>query len=135
MWSERIQTCLGPASPDVSSSKCLLTCTAVERCEVLLANCVSASPVQLLDLLTIRSFQWAERADVTRLQLVRSMRRYATQGDVVLKAKLENLERFVRPKTIADKQAGFAACPQLGLGLKHEPQPIEANLRVCVTGL
>jgi hypothetical protein len=55
-----------------------------------------------------------------------------TKDDIILKAKLEDLKQLMRSKNIRDKHAGFAACPQLGLGLKHKLQPIEANLQVCV---
>ena len=63
------------------------------------------------------------------------MRWYATQGDVVLKTRFKDLKRLVRPETIAHQNLGFAGCSQLGLGLKHKPQPIEANLCVCVARL
>jgi hypothetical protein len=55
-------------------------------------------------------------SDITRLELVGRMRRYATKYDIILEAKLGDLKQLMRSKNIGD----------------HKLQPIEANLQVCV---
>lgn len=63
------------------------------------------------------------------------MRRYAAKDNVIFKAVLWDLERFVRSETIIDKYAGFPVRSQLGLGIECELEPVEANIRVGVAGL
>ena len=58
--------------------------------------------VELFYLIAIGCFQGSERTDITGLGLMGSVRWYSTQYDVVFKAELQDLERLVRSKAIAD---------------------------------
>ena len=69
----------------------------------MLANGVYPSPFQTLNCIAIGCLQWSEDRDVARLELVRSVRREAAKTDVIGKAVLQNLERLVCAKAIADQ--------------------------------
>jgi len=70
---------------------------------VLLADSVYTSPVQTLDFIAVGCLQRREHCDITGLELVGSVRREAAETDVVSKAVLQNLERFMCAEAVADQ--------------------------------
>jgi hypothetical protein len=91
---------------------------------MLLADCVHPSTVESFYLVTIGGLQWGEGPDVTGLELVRGVRGKTTKNDVVLKAKLQDLQCLVGPEAIANKYPWLAVSPVLGLGIKHTHEPL-----------
>jgi hypothetical protein len=125
-----VQTCLGPASSDISRGKRLLTRTAIGRCKTLLADCVRASSTQLFYLFAICDLQQAKDPNVTGLELIESVRQYVARDNYILEAMFQDLERFIRSEAITDKYSGFPARSSLSLGIKHKLELVETNLRV-----
>jgi hypothetical protein len=67
---------------------------------MLLGYCVHAAAVQSLNLITVGCLQGRKDGDITGLQFVRGMGRQTAQDVVVLKAKLQDLQRLVGPEAV-----------------------------------
>lgn len=94
----------------------MFTRTAIQRCEMLLADCVRTSAIQSFNLFAIRSLQRTEDSDVTGLELMGSVRRYAAKDDVVLETIFQDLERLVRPEAVTNENPWFLVRPRFGWG-------------------
>jgi hypothetical protein len=70
---------------------------------MLLSDGIHSSSFEPLGIIAIRCFEWGEHRNIARLELVRYVRRQATQFDVVSKAVYQNLELLVGAETIADQ--------------------------------
>jgi len=69
---------------------------------VALLNRLYTSAIQTLNLITIGCLQGGENSNITGLKLVRGVGRKTTQDNLVLKAKFQDLQRFVSPEAVAD---------------------------------
>jgi hypothetical protein len=69
---------------------------------MLLADRIHTSSTESVDFVAIGCLQRGKYGDVTRLQFVRSVRRKATQDDVVSEAELEHFQRLMTSKAITD---------------------------------
>jgi hypothetical protein len=69
---------------------------------MLLADHVNTSSTKLVYFISIGCLQRRKHCDVTRLQFVRSMRRKATQDNVVSESELEDFQRLVTSEAITD---------------------------------
>jgi hypothetical protein len=69
---------------------------------VLLADCVYTASVQSADLVATGRLQGGKDANIAGLKFVRSVRGKTTQDDVVLKAGLQDLKRFVTAEAITN---------------------------------
>jgi hypothetical protein len=76
---------------------------AIERDEMLLADCVRTSVKQPFSLVAVDVLQAGKYADITGLQLVGGVRGEATQDDVVLETKLYGFEGLVRPEAVGSQ--------------------------------
>jgi hypothetical protein len=64
-----------------------------------------------------------------------SVRRNTAKDNVVLKAILHDLERFVSAEAITDENPWFLVSLHFGLGVKHPFDPLQADLGVGVSRL
>jgi hypothetical protein len=99
---------------------------------MLLANWLSISAVQLLDLVTINPLQRTEYLYIAWLKLVGAMRGKAPENDIVFITEFQDLERFVRGKAIADQNPWPAIGPVFSLAVRDVLNPIQSN---CVVGI
>lgn len=95
---------------------------------MLLANGVDASSFHSLDVVTVGYFQRSEHCDVTWLELVRCVRRQTTQQDIVSKAMLQDLERRMRAKAVADQHSRLTVRSLPGLRIEYTGEPFETYL-------
>lgn len=65
---------------------------------------------------------------------MRSVRRQTTQSEVVLEAKLEQLERLVRAKAIVDEHSRSISSTIPRAGLEDTLNPIRTDKDICVPG-
>ena len=56
----------------------------------------------------------------------------STEDDVVCKAKLQDLQRFVAPEAIRYKYTWFAVSDAFGLGIEYTRKPLQADIRVII---
>ena len=100
---------------------------------MLLADCICTSSVQSFNLVSIGCLQWAKYSNITRLELVRGIRRDTTQENIVFKTILQDFERLMRPETVANQNTWLLMRMYSGLGIKHTFEPLQADLRVGVS--
>ena len=72
---ETEETNFAPGRDNVGLSEGSLSCSAIQKCKMLLADCSSSATVQLLDLFPICRLERTKDADIERLEFMRSMRR------------------------------------------------------------
>ncbi|KAH8725318.1 hypothetical protein GQ44DRAFT_227042 [Phaeosphaeriaceae sp. PMI808] len=101
LWIQWKQTSRGPSGSNVPLGQNPVPCRTVQIGKMLFTHCVYASSVQSFNLIAIGRLQRRKGSDVTWLKLVGGVRRETTQDDVISKAKLQDLERLVSPKTVA----------------------------------
>lgn len=82
---------------------------AIEGRKMLLADRACTSPIQSFNLFTVCSLQWPKDSDVAGPELVGGVRGN-TAEDVILKTKLHNFERLMRPKAVTNKDSWFLVC-------------------------
>jgi hypothetical protein len=99
---------------------------------MLLTNCICASPIQLFNLFTIRSFQWAKGSDVTGLELMGGVRRNTAEYDIILKTILQDFERLVRSEAVINENPWLLIRPYFGLGIEHTFDPFQTDLGVGI---
>lgn len=102
---------------------------------MLLADRVDPSSLYSLYLFAIGRLQGREDSDITGLELVRCMRGYSAQGDVVLETNLQDLESLVRSKAIPHKHSRSVVSSLFSLGVKHKLEPLQADIRIREAGI
>jgi hypothetical protein len=70
---------------------------------MLLSDGVHAPSFKPFGIVAVRCFKRGKHCDIARLELVRFVRRQATQFDVISEAVYQNLELLVGAETIADQ--------------------------------
>ena len=90
---------------------------------MLLADYVYTSLIQSFNLVAIGCLQGGKRSNVTGLELVRGVRGKTTQENVVLKAKLQDLECLVCPEAVAYQNPWFTVSYSFSLGIKNTREP------------
>ena len=102
---------------------------------MLLSDGIHAPSFKPLGIIAIRCFERGKHRNVARLQLVRCVRRQATQFDVVSEAVYQNLELLVGAEAIADQYAGPAVRSRSGLRIEHQPELVVADFRIGIARL
>ena len=90
---------------------------------MLLADCICTSSIQSFNLFAICGLQRAKDPDVTGLELMGGVRRYAAKNNMVFEAILQGLERLVCPEAVTNENLWFLVSPRFGLGIKHKFEP------------
>jgi hypothetical protein len=113
------QPSCSPPGLYVPLSKRPVPCRLIKRSEMLLANCIDTSSVQSFYLVTIGCLKRGKGSDVTGLELVGGVRGKTTKNNVVLKAKLQDLQCLVCPEAITDQHPWFSISQSFGLRIKN----------------
>jgi len=136
----RVQACRSPSGAYVARRQRYVPGGTVEIGEMVLPDCYHTASFKSFHLLAVGCLQRAQQQYVTGLNLVRSVRRDATQDDVVYETEFKAFKSFMRSKAIADKDPRSLVSPSLSLRVERELQPLQAELgvsvaavRVCVT--
>lgn len=127
---EREQPASSPCCENVSFTQRLFSRRAIQVGEVLLADRVNPSSLYLLYLFAIGRLQGREDSNITGLELMRCVRGHAAQSDVVLEAKLQDLESLMRSKAIPHEYSRFLVSSLFSLRVKHKLEPLQADIRI-----
>ena len=87
---------------------------------MLLADCSHAASLESFHLVAIGGLQRTEHRDVTRLELVRGVRREAAQDDVIRETELKDLKCFMRSKAITNEDSRSPIGRFLGLRVEYK---------------
>ena len=88
VWVKWEQTTYSLGGGDIPLHERPFPCRAIQRGEMLLADCICTSLKQPISLVTVGFLQGGKHSNVTGLELVGGVRGEATQDDVVFKTKL-----------------------------------------------
>jgi hypothetical protein len=102
---------------------------------VLFSNRPRTTTEQPLDLFTVGCLQWPKHGNVTRLELVRGVRRQSTQDDVVLVAEGHDIEALVGSEAVADQYARLTVGCRLCQRIKDVLDLVHVYSVVSVTAL
>ena len=92
---------------------------------MLLSDGIHPSSFEPLGIVAIRCFERCKHRNIARLELVRCVRRQATQFDVVREAVYQNLELLVGAEAIADQYPWLTICTLVSLRVKNTCEPLQ----------
>lgn len=92
---------------------------------MLLSNGVHPSSFKPLSIVAICCFERGKHRNVARLELVRCVRRQATQFDVVSEAVYQNLELLVGAEAIANQYSWLTICTFASLRVENTCEPLQ----------
>lgn len=97
-------------------SKSLFPHSAVESCEMLLADRVCTCSIKFLGFVAVGGSKGTKYSNIAELELMGSTRWETAQTNVIFKTKLQDFEAFMRSETIADKDTRFWTARSLVCG-------------------
>jgi hypothetical protein len=100
---------------------------------MLLSDGIHSSSFKPFGIVAIRCFKRGKHRNIARLELVRCVRRQATQFDVVSEAVYQNLELLVGAEAIADQYPWLTICTLASLRVENTCKLLQTRYRVSVT--
>ena len=99
---------------------------------MLLTDGTGAATELLLYLLTVRRFQWAKHANITRLQFVRRTQEQSAEDDVLFKAVCHHFQRLMRTKAVADQHSRLTVRLCSCQRIEHQLDSFKVDTRVHI---
>ena len=92
---------------------------------MLLSDGIHSSSFEPFGIIAICCFEWGKHRNIARLELVRCVRRQATQFDVISEAVYKNLELLMGAETIADQYPWLTICTLASLRVENTCEPLQ----------
>jgi hypothetical protein len=87
---------------------------------MLLTNSIYSTLLYLLYLFIVGCFKQSKCSNITRLELIRGVRGYTAEDNVILKAEFKDFKSFMCAKSVLYKYAQFPTSLFFSLGVKDK---------------